>query len=149
MTNSAVPRTTSSMPSVTRNDGILSRVTNRPFTSPISAAMTMATRKPSSSGMIPWLNRVHITIGEKPNTAPTERSNSPAVIRSVIASAIRPSSTVKTSVLRDVERRQEVRVDRGEHDQLDHEQDERPELGLGDQAPDQRRPLDGRAFRVA
>ena len=47
---------------------------------------------------MPWLNRVHITIGEKPNTAPTERSNSPAVIRSVIASAIRPSSTEKTSV---------------------------------------------------
>ena len=40
VTNSAVPRTTSSMPSVTRNEGIFSRVTNKPLTSPISAATT-------------------------------------------------------------------------------------------------------------
>ena len=38
MTNSAVPRTTSSMPSVTRKDGILSCVTNQPLTSPMKAA---------------------------------------------------------------------------------------------------------------
>src|SRR5947209_3692002 len=37
--------------------------------------------------------------GAKPNSEPTERSNSPAVINSVIASAIRPSSTVNVSVL--------------------------------------------------
>ena len=47
----------------------------------------------------PLLNSVHISTGEKPNTEPTERSNSPEVISSVIASAIRPSSTVKASVL--------------------------------------------------
>ena len=45
------------------------------------------------------LNSVHIITAEKPNTEPTERSNSPAVISSVIGRAIRPSSTVKVSVL--------------------------------------------------
>ena len=49
--------------------------------------------------MTPLLESVHISTGEKPNTEPTERSNSPEVISSVIASAIRPSSTVKASVL--------------------------------------------------
>ena len=47
----------------------------------------------------PWLKSVHIITGAKPNSEPTERSNSPAVISSVIASAMRPSSTVKVSVL--------------------------------------------------
>ena len=51
--NSAVPRTTSSMPSVTRKDGIFSRVTNQPLTSPISAATTSATTKPTSSEVTP------------------------------------------------------------------------------------------------
>ena len=40
--NSAVPRTTSSMPSVTRKDGIFSRVTNQPLTRPINAATAIA-----------------------------------------------------------------------------------------------------------
>src|ERR1700743_2901941 len=40
-----------------------------------------------------------MTTGAKPNTEPTEESNAPAVMRSVMASAIRPSSTVKVSVL--------------------------------------------------
>ena len=48
---SAVPRTTSSMPSVTRNDGIFSRVTKRPLTSPIAAATSIATRNAAGSGM--------------------------------------------------------------------------------------------------
>jgi len=44
------------------------------------------------------LKSVHISTGAKPNSQPTERSNSPAVISSVMASAMRPSSTVKVSV---------------------------------------------------
>src|ERR1700759_1731172 len=40
-----------------------------------------------------------MTTGAKPKTETTERSNSPAVMRSVMASAMRPSSTVKVSVL--------------------------------------------------
>ena len=97
--NSAVPRTTSSMPSVTRNEGILSLVTNQPLTKPMKAAASSVARKASSSGRAPVLNSVHIITAEKPNTEPTERSNSPAVISSVIGRAIRPSSTVKVSVL--------------------------------------------------
>src|SRR6478672_1177415 len=96
---SALPRTTSSMPSVTRKDGILSCVTNQPLTRPIRAATTSAATKPISSEVTPLLNSVHISTGEKPNRDPTDRSNSPDVISKVIASAIRPSSTVKASVL--------------------------------------------------
>src|SRR5437660_310278 len=97
--NSAVPRTTSSMPSVTRNEGIFSRVTNRPLIKPIRAATTRATTKATASEVRPPLNNVHISTGAKPNSEPTERSNSFAVISSVIASAINPSSTVNVSVL--------------------------------------------------
>ena len=99
VTNSAVPRTTSSMPSVTRNEGILRRVTNSPLMSPISAATTRLITNATPSEVRPALNSVHITTGAKPNSEPTERSNSPAVISSVIASAMSPSSTVKVSVL--------------------------------------------------
>src|SRR5215204_3273886 len=97
--NKAVPRTTSSMPSVTRNDGILSRVTNRPLTRPIKAATASATMNAVSSDVTPLLNKVHINTGVKPKSEPTDRSNSPDVISSVIASAIKPNSTVKASVL--------------------------------------------------
>ena len=76
-----------------------SRVTNQPLTKPMNRLTAMATRKASSSGMAPLLNRVHMSTAEKPKTEPTERSNSPDVISKVIASAIRPSSTVKASVL--------------------------------------------------
>jgi hypothetical protein len=48
---------------------------------------------------MPVLKSVHITTGAKPKTEPTDRSNSPDVIRSVMASAISPSSTVKVSAL--------------------------------------------------
>ena len=58
-----------------------------------------ATTKATSSEVTPALKSVHISTGEKPNSEPTERSNSPEVISSVIASAMRPSSTVKASVL--------------------------------------------------
>ncbi len=65
----------------------------------MKAATASATTKPTSSEVTPALNSVHISTGEKPKTEPTERSNSPDVISSVMASAIRPSSTVKASVL--------------------------------------------------
>ena len=45
------------------------------------------------------LKSVHMITGENPNTDPTERSNSPDVINSVMARAIKPSSTVKVSAL--------------------------------------------------
>ena len=98
VTNRAVPRTTSSMPSVTRKEGIFNCVTNQPLTSPMKAATSKATMKPTSSEVRPLLNSVHISTGEKPNSEPTDRSNSPDVISNVMASAIRPSSTVKASV---------------------------------------------------
>jgi hypothetical protein len=87
------------MPRVTRKDGILSRVTNSPLNSPISAAITRLITNATPSDVRPALNSVHMTTGANPNSDPTERSNSPAVIRSVIARAIRPSSTVKVRVL--------------------------------------------------
>ena len=40
-------------------------------------------------------------------------------------------------------------LERGEDDEFEHEQDERPELGLGDQAPDERRALVDAASCVA
>ena len=45
------------------------------------------------------LYRVHMSTGQNPNSEPTERSNSPAVISRVMASAISPNSTVKASML--------------------------------------------------
>ena len=87
------------MPNVTKNDGIFSRVTNRPLIVPIRAATISATTKATLSEVSPLLNKVHISTGEKPNSDPTERSNSLAVINNVIASAIKPSSTVNVSVL--------------------------------------------------
>ena len=99
MSQRALPRTTSSMPSVTRNDGIPSRVTKTPFTKPMQSATPIAIRNAGNSDMVPALNSAHITTGAKPKTEPTERSNSPEVISRVMASAIRPSSTVKVSAL--------------------------------------------------
>ncbi len=46
----ATPRTTSSMPRVTRNEGMRRRVVKRPLTRPMSTAMPRAMRKPTSSG---------------------------------------------------------------------------------------------------
>ena len=83
---------------------------------------------------MPVLNSVHISTGAKPKTEPTERSNSPAVISSVIASAMRPSSTVKVRVLETLSGERKRRVDRGEEDELGHEQHQRAELGHGDEA---------------
>ncbi len=77
----------------------MSRVTNSPLTSPISAATTRLIKNARPSEVRPALNSVHMTTGAKPNSEPTERSNSPAVMSSVMASAMSPSSTVKVSVL--------------------------------------------------
>ena len=52
-----------------------------------------------------------------------------------MASAMRPSSTVKVSVLRDVEDRKEVGIDRVEDRELDGEQHERAEFGRGERPP--------------
>ncbi len=87
------------MPSVTRNEGIFSRVTNKPLTRPMRTAVTIAITKATPSEATPALKSVHISTGEKPKTEPTERSNSPAVMRRVMASAMKPISTVKISVL--------------------------------------------------
>ncbi len=85
------------MPSVTRKDGIFSAVTNQPFTQPITPATAIATRKATKSEVAPLLNSAHIRTGVRPKSEPTDRSNSPAVIKSVMASAIKPSSTEKAS----------------------------------------------------
>ena len=87
------------MPSVTKNEGIRKRVTNKPLHRPIAAAVPKTRIKPTSIDVAPVLYRVHMSTGQNPNNEPTERSNSPAVISRVMASAISPSSTVKASML--------------------------------------------------
>ncbi len=84
------------------------------------------------------MNSVHISTGEKPNSEPTERSNSPDVISSVIASAIRPSSTVKASVLEMFCGDRKSWLIAPEDDDLDDEQHERAEFRPRDQALDER-----------
>ena len=90
-----MPRTTSSMPSVTRNEGTRNRVTNQPLTRPMATPMTMAMTNPTSMPRVVSLATVHMTTAVKPKTEPTERSNSPDVMSSVMAKAIMPSSGVK------------------------------------------------------
>ena len=104
----------------------------------MKAATSSATTKPTSSEVTPALNSVHISTGEKPNSEPTDRSNSPDVISSVMASAIRPSSTVKASVLLMFCGDRKSWIDRPEDDELDDQQHERPEFRPGDQALDER-----------
>jgi len=87
------------MPSVTRNEGIASRVTKTPLTKPMKSATSMAPRNAGKSGAVSVLNNVHMTTGVKPKTDPTERSNSPEVISNVIARAMSPSSTVNVRAL--------------------------------------------------
>ena len=87
------------MPSVTKNEGIRKRVTNKPLHRPIAAAVPKARTKPTSIDVTPVLYKVHMSTGQNPNSEPTERSNSPDVISKVIASAISPNSTVKASML--------------------------------------------------
>ena len=107
------------MPSVTRNDGILSRVTNQAVDEPDEAAARSGRQEGELERRGPVLNRVHIRTGEKPNTEPTERSNSPAVISSVIAQGDEAELDREGQRVADVAGRQEMRVDRGEDDQLE------------------------------
>ncbi len=55
--------------------------------------------KATSSEKMPSLKKNHISTGAKPNTEPTDRSNSPDVISSVMARATMPSSGVNASRL--------------------------------------------------
>ena len=55
----------------------------------------MARKKPTSMPQVVSLATVHMMTAVKPKTEPTERSNSPAVMSSVMARAIMPSSGVK------------------------------------------------------
>ncbi len=95
----ALPRTTRSIPNVTKNEGILSWVTNQPLNRPMNTAARIANKKPSSSDVTPSLKSVHMSTGAKPNTEPTDKSNSPAIISKVMARAIIPSSGIKASRL--------------------------------------------------
>ena len=64
---------------------------------------------------------------QKPNTEPTERSNSPEIIRRVIPNAIIPTSGVNARKLLMLPRKGTWRS-HGESDHSDHEQNKRPEL---------------------
>ena len=97
--------------------------------------------------MVPALKSAHITTGAKPKTEPTERSNSPDVIRSVMASAIRPSSTVKVSALPMLVSDRNAGIDRREDDQHQHEKHQRPELGHRHEEADEARGLGRRNRR--
>ena len=125
--NSAVPRTTSSMPSVTRKEGIFSLVTNQPLTKPMKAAAS-SVAKGQLQRQAPVLNSVHIRTAEKPNTEPTEvelaGGHQQRHRQGDQAELDREGERVA-----DIARREEMWVDRREHDELEHEQDEGPELG--------------------
>ena len=116
------------MPRVTRKDGIFSRVTNSPLNNPISAATTRLIRNATPSDVRPALNSVHMTTGANPNSEPTERSNSPAVIKQRHRQRDEPELDREGQGVADIEDGQEVGIDRGEDRELEHEQHERAEL---------------------
>ena len=127
--NSAVPRTTSSMPSVTRKDGILSRVTNRPLTRPISAATTSATTKAD-------LQRGDAAVEQRPHQHRREaeqRADREVEFARRHQQRHRQRDQAELDGegqgVGDVLRRQEVGIDRPEDDELDDEQHQRPEFG--------------------
>ena len=70
MTKSAVPRTTSSMPRVTRNEGIFRRVTNSPLNSPISAATTRLIKNATFSDVRPGIEQRPHDDGRKSKQRP-------------------------------------------------------------------------------
>ena len=57
------------------------RMTRRPLRAPIATATRKATRIALQTGQPHWTERIAMTTPEKPIIEPTERSNSPAIIR--------------------------------------------------------------------
>ena len=128
MTKSATPRTTSNIPSVTRNEGILSRVTNRPLNSPIAAEMRSAATKPTNSEVEPCIvERPHHDRREAEHRAHGE-------IEFASRHEKRHGERDETELdgegqrVRDVERRQERGIDRREDRNFEDQQHEGAEL---------------------
>src|SRR6266508_2152420 len=97
------PRMISSVPSVMMNEGSLVVTTNSPFRAPMTKARTSARptdgssdhpKPPASMG----LTRIMIAMPPKPRMDPIDRSNSPAIIRSAIATARIPSGAVRLRI---------------------------------------------------
>jgi hypothetical protein len=89
---SAAPPMMSWVLSVTRNEEMLALVTMRPLTKPMTADATRPTAMAPSSGRPLSLTRMNTSRGTNPKTAPTDRSNCPAVSSMVMPSAMRPTS---------------------------------------------------------
>src|SRR6185437_691690 len=89
---SAAPRTISSMDSMTRNDEIPTLATISPLIAPIAMQISSPISKAGPITISPFWTRSITATGPSANTAPTERSNSPAVSSKVMPSAMMPSS---------------------------------------------------------
>ena len=77
--------------SVTISEGISVSVTMRPCTRPISAPETNPITIAAIAGT-PWSMRSGTRADAKARTEPTERSNSPAIIKAATPIAMMPSS---------------------------------------------------------
>ena len=73
------------------SEWICRRVTSRPFTVPMPAATTSATRIASGAGQ-PAFSHTTTMPAPRPRTEPTERSNSPETMSKVTPTATIPSS---------------------------------------------------------
>ena len=126
---SAVPRTTSSMPRVTRNEGIFSRVTKRPLKRPIAGRDQHGDEEGRRQ-------RHDAGVEERPHQHRREaedRADREVELARRHQERHRERDQAELDGegegVADVERRQERRVDRREDDELDDEQHQRPELG--------------------
>ena len=82
----AVPTAIPSMPRVTRNDGIPSRLTSDPLIAPTTSPTTSPARIPGSTPQLEMV--IAVTTLDRPATDPTLRSISAAEIANVIPTAM-------------------------------------------------------------
>ena len=91
------PPTLKLVASVTMNEARPVRTVRSPFTSPTQAPMSSAAAIMSQMFMPNIFDPMATMIDEAPTTAPTERSNSPATMRTPIGIAMMPSSAAVSS----------------------------------------------------
>ena len=85
-TTMVIDRAMNSIPSVVMKEGISKRIVIQPFTNPMNAHSASPAKTAGQNGQ-PLTKRTAIVIGISAKTDPTERSNSPQIIRSVTPSA--------------------------------------------------------------
>jgi hypothetical protein len=85
------PATMNSVASVTMNDGSPVRTTMIPLIAPSVVARTIPIRIESQIGKPQIVAQMPMTMPAKPTIEPTDRSNSPAIIRSATAVPMIPT----------------------------------------------------------